>query len=357
MLLPGRHANTSDYRYGFQGQELDNEIKGEGNSLNYKYRMHDPRVGRFFATDPLFKSYSYNSPYAFSENIVISHIELEGLEKISSTAYRIQRGDTFFKLENQYSLPSGLLSMLNPNVNPTNLQITQIVEFATNHGNTIEVGDNVKVEEGKFVARAKAKDMSHEYWQEQFELMKRDWDLGHASWDPNGLAAQTMDFAAIGIGGTLMFVNPAGALTRFNNSTMKVKILETLTSAVTQAMINDGNVNVVAAISDGFLTFGMASGTGSFFDYTVNIYGGEQKGFSSVFDNSKGIDQALNEMGSSLIFESIGLGLNAKQFGTDIDDVGQLSYDQLEWTLKIMLQVVNYSKQKELNDNDDKVRQ
>ena len=53
MLLPGRHANTSDYRYGFQGQEMDNEIKGEGNSVNYKYRMHDPRVGRFFARDPL----------------------------------------------------------------------------------------------------------------------------------------------------------------------------------------------------------------------------------------------------------------------------------------------------------------
>ena len=81
MLLPGRHANTSDYRYGFQGQELDNEIKGEGNSLNYKFRMHDPRVGRFFAVDPLAHKYSYNSPYAFSENSVIAYVELEGLEK------------------------------------------------------------------------------------------------------------------------------------------------------------------------------------------------------------------------------------------------------------------------------------
>jgi len=80
MLLPGRHANTSDYRYGFQGQELDNEIKGEGNSINYKYRMHDPRVGRFFATDPLFREYAHNSPYAFSENRVIDAVELEGLE-------------------------------------------------------------------------------------------------------------------------------------------------------------------------------------------------------------------------------------------------------------------------------------
>lgn len=82
MLLPGRHANTADYRYGFQGQEMDNEIKGEGNSLNFKYRMHDPRVGRFFAVDPLSKQYPWNSPYAFSENRVIDAIELEGLEKV-----------------------------------------------------------------------------------------------------------------------------------------------------------------------------------------------------------------------------------------------------------------------------------
>lgn len=80
MLLPNRHGNSGDYRYGFQGQEMDNEIKGEGNSVNYKYRMHDPRVGRFFAVDPLATTYPWNSPYAFSENRVIDGIDLEGLE-------------------------------------------------------------------------------------------------------------------------------------------------------------------------------------------------------------------------------------------------------------------------------------
>ena len=44
--------------------------------------MHDPRIGRFFARDPLFKEYPWNSPYAFSENRVIDAIELEGLEKV-----------------------------------------------------------------------------------------------------------------------------------------------------------------------------------------------------------------------------------------------------------------------------------
>jgi len=81
MLLPNRHGSIDTYRYGFQGQEKDDEVKGEGNSINYKFRMHDPRVGRFFAVDPLAYKYSFNSPYAFSENNVIHAVELEGREK------------------------------------------------------------------------------------------------------------------------------------------------------------------------------------------------------------------------------------------------------------------------------------
>ena len=49
--------------------------------------MHDPRLGRFFAIDPLASKYSYNSPYSFSENCVIDCIELEGLEKIRHHVY------------------------------------------------------------------------------------------------------------------------------------------------------------------------------------------------------------------------------------------------------------------------------
>lgn len=80
MLVPNRHGSSDNYRYGFQGQEKDDEIKGEGNSLNYTFRMHDPRVGRFFAEDPMFMEYAYNSPYVFSENRVIDATELEGAE-------------------------------------------------------------------------------------------------------------------------------------------------------------------------------------------------------------------------------------------------------------------------------------
>jgi len=78
--MPGRSLEGDGYRFGFQGQEMDDEVKGSGNSINYKYRIHDPRLGRFLSIDPLTKEYPWNSPYAFSENKVISSIEFEGLE-------------------------------------------------------------------------------------------------------------------------------------------------------------------------------------------------------------------------------------------------------------------------------------
>ncbi|OUL60434.1 deaminase domain-containing protein [Flavobacterium sp. AJR] len=80
QLVPTRHGFSDSYRYGFQGQEMDNEIKGEGNSINYTFRMHDPRIGRFFATDPLTSKYPWLSPYQFSGNRVMDAVELEGLE-------------------------------------------------------------------------------------------------------------------------------------------------------------------------------------------------------------------------------------------------------------------------------------
>lgn len=80
------------YSYGFQGQERDDEAKGSGNSINYKFRMHDPRLGRFFAVDPLASSYPFYSPYSFSGNRVIDMIELEGLEPAQSGSYGGQGG-------------------------------------------------------------------------------------------------------------------------------------------------------------------------------------------------------------------------------------------------------------------------
>jgi len=82
MMMPGRtySAPGGGYRYGFQGQEKDDELKGDGNSYDFNFRIYDPRIGRFLCVDPLSASYPWNSPYAFGENRVIDGVDLEGLE-------------------------------------------------------------------------------------------------------------------------------------------------------------------------------------------------------------------------------------------------------------------------------------
>ncbi|MGD1845366.1 MAG: RHS repeat domain-containing protein, partial [Salibacteraceae bacterium] len=84
MLMPGRNGEDvmAKYRYGSQGQEKDDEIKGKGNIANYKFRMQDTRIGRFFSIDPLAPKYPFYSPYSFSGNRLIDAIELEGLEPL-----------------------------------------------------------------------------------------------------------------------------------------------------------------------------------------------------------------------------------------------------------------------------------
>jgi RHS repeat-associated protein len=63
----------------FQNQEFNHDLGVD--MYEFKYRMDDPQIGRFWQIDPLANKYVYNSTYAFSENCVTSHVELEGLEK------------------------------------------------------------------------------------------------------------------------------------------------------------------------------------------------------------------------------------------------------------------------------------
>lgn len=72
-------AKKNDWK--FQGQEHSDETGWD----MFKWRNHQPDIGRFFNVDPLAEKYVYNSPYAFSENKVVAHVELEGLESVSIT--------------------------------------------------------------------------------------------------------------------------------------------------------------------------------------------------------------------------------------------------------------------------------
>jgi RHS repeat-associated protein len=81
MVMPGRlFTGTTLYRYGFNGKESDNEIKGTGNEIDYGARVYDPRLGRFLSIDRLAKRFPYYSPYHFAGNTPIWANDLDGNE-------------------------------------------------------------------------------------------------------------------------------------------------------------------------------------------------------------------------------------------------------------------------------------
>ena len=80
------------FRYGFNGKENDNEVKGEGNQQDYGMRIYNGRLGKFLSVDPLTKNYPWYSQYHFAGNSPIAKIDLDGgepkiSEKIGNTKH------------------------------------------------------------------------------------------------------------------------------------------------------------------------------------------------------------------------------------------------------------------------------
>jgi RHS repeat-associated protein len=82
MAMPARKYTkpNAGYRYGFNGKENDNEVKGDGNQQDYGMRIYDPRLGKFLSVDPLTKSFAMLTPYQFASNSPVANIDLDGNE-------------------------------------------------------------------------------------------------------------------------------------------------------------------------------------------------------------------------------------------------------------------------------------
>ena len=83
MRMPGRSYNSDAYRYGFNGMESDDELKGVKNSYTTHFRQYDPRLGRWLSRDPLSVKFPWQSPYVGLDNNPITNIDVFG----DSTTY------------------------------------------------------------------------------------------------------------------------------------------------------------------------------------------------------------------------------------------------------------------------------
>jgi len=104
--MPGRkYTGGTGYRYGFNGKENDNEVKGDGNQQDYGLRIYDPRLGKFLSVDLLTRKYPMLSTFQYSSNRPIDGIDLDGLEFLPyrKSMYQLQYSTT----TSTYTLGSG----------------------------------------------------------------------------------------------------------------------------------------------------------------------------------------------------------------------------------------------------------
>lgn len=79
MTMPGRSFNSPDYRFGFNGMEKDDEIKGNGNEYTTEFRQYDPRLGRWTSLGPLMAQFPHLSPFVAFDNNPIYFVDPYGL--------------------------------------------------------------------------------------------------------------------------------------------------------------------------------------------------------------------------------------------------------------------------------------
>lgn len=80
LAQPGIESKYAgeDYRFGFNGQEKDDETYGEGNAIAYEARIYDPRLGRWASIDPARSSYPMHSNYIFAACSPIKYYDKDG---------------------------------------------------------------------------------------------------------------------------------------------------------------------------------------------------------------------------------------------------------------------------------------
>jgi RHS repeat-associated protein len=91
MLQPQNSYMAGDYRFGFNGKEMDNETSGTGNMYDYGFRIYNPRIAKFLSVDPLTKGYPMLTPYQFASNTPVWAIDIDGLEAFEVNSISISR--------------------------------------------------------------------------------------------------------------------------------------------------------------------------------------------------------------------------------------------------------------------------
>jgi len=309
MPMPERNGSVSHYRMGFNGQEKDDEIRGKGNSLEYKYRGFDTRIARFFAVDPLAQSYPYFTPYQFAGNSPIHFIDLEGLEP-GEPGYRAFMGG---------------LSISNPTAAKLETKIVNSPEYYKGMAYGMAAGTVFTLD--VFAFKGKASQLFFVY-----TPMAALFEHNRAT-TPEGQAAQDKRFrdgvADLAIGYGMSRTISAVAQTAAQTSRV---IAKSISVKIRTPQIGEGFVSYGANISNGKVNISSRAVTSGTFDFVVTNEGKLMIG-TGHYHLSKGAE-SVQAAGQLSIYKGKVTNINnssghyqpsvdeAKQFGNILKETG-----------------------------------
>jgi RHS repeat-associated protein len=143
------------YRYGFNGKENDDDIKGIGLQQDYGMRIYDPRLGRFLSVDPIATQYPELTPYQFASNTPIWAIDIDGMESglwFSGIGGNLNSAEKYSK--GLQKIPDDANKWLNSPIANKNLGRTYEIKFGYSPG-TITVNKELLAAMFRTYAEAK----------------------------------------------------------------------------------------------------------------------------------------------------------------------------------------------------------
>jgi hypothetical protein len=296
--MPGRKFSSGFYRYGYQSSEKENEIAGSGNVYTTYCRMLDTRIGRWWTTDVA--TIPWQSPYCSMDNSPISLIDPWGAQtekKDNQEPAVKEKKDGMIIDDIEEVVVTGKRTEKTPE-NKTGYVYTA-EDWDTRR--RLLSGGSTPITRG-LLARERRGEFRpiHDFRALYGKEFQEGWKAGYY-----GLGETARFWSdAVGVAGMGSMAVPFLELMPLNIFSTKFWGGKAVLSAGSQALLNQGEVNLIAVGSDAFLIPGFGDFTGSAFEYKFNVTN-PIGGFSSrsIF-NKKPLDQFGAEFGTSLLFNT-----------------------------------------------------
>jgi RHS repeat-associated protein len=186
------------------GMEVDDEIKGGGNSYDFGARMLDPRLGRWLTIDPMSSKHPNNSPYLFcnanpilfkdpdGKDFIITIIQEPGRNEIIVSTVAHAYGHLAEQLVENFNIknPDGVFSRSGSYIDADgiNWTITVQIEIVVDHS-LDEIGS--PIDGGNTTA--------NENWYEDLKTASPNFPKGHVTVNTEYIPPATiLEYGAMG---------------------------------------------------------------------------------------------------------------------------------------------------------------